>query len=63
MNHDDDPLPSRWRWGAALTLVVLLLVGGVFFYRASQPCWPWDETGFFAGGTTCDGEQARFNTD
>lgn len=63
MTDADDPLPRAWRLGVTLALVVVLLAGAVAAYRVTQPCWPWEETGSFAGGTTCDGAQARFDTD
>ena len=60
---DDEALPTAWRWGVAVTLALLLLVGGVLALRVTQPCWPWQDTASSAGGTTCDGEKARFDTD
>jgi hypothetical protein len=50
--------------GALLALAVSTVVAvGVGFYAATHPCWPWQEIGSYAGGTTCDGHQARFDTD
>lgn len=59
----DETLPRNWRIGVAVALLVMLLAGGIIVYRTTQPCWPWEEPGSFAGGTTCDGEQARLETD
>lgn len=59
----DAPLPTRWRVGVAVALVLGLSIIGGFAYYVTQPCWPWQEVGSFAGGTTCDGEPARFDTD
>ena len=59
----DETLPRSWQTGVAITLLVMLLAGGIVVYRTTQPCWPWEETGSFAGGTTCDGAPARFDTD
>lgn len=59
----DETLPASWRIGVAVALILMLVAGGIVVYRTTHPCWPWEETGSFAGGTTCDGKQARFETD
>ena len=59
----EERLPTAWRAGVALALALVLIALAVTSYRLTQPCWPWEETGSYAGGTTCDGEQARFDVD
>ena len=63
MNDTEETLPRNWRIGVAIALAFFLVVGGILIYRTTHPCWPWQETGSFAGGTTCAGKQARFETD
>lgn len=49
--------------GLAVTIVLFLAAVVVVGYRVTRPCWPWQDVTYEAGGTFCDGQQARFDTD
>lgn len=50
---------------AVLCVLVLATTAGLalYIYAGTHPCWPWEDEGTFAGGSTCDGKQARFDID
>lgn len=45
---------------ALVVSLALAVVAGVLLYAKVRPCWPWQQEGSYADGTTCDGHPARF---